>query len=378
MFGRLGFIIAPRRACLFGASVFSGFGMFHLARDQVMRESPTNYEYPLSAPTSGVEAESDISAELLQVEEAILTVLPQVPPPIRRKHAVRLVVHLTTTVENVQVSPTKKMEIWCFNKSSPGPFIRARQGDLLEVHHTNLDKDGNGHNIDFHAVTGPGGGAPALYAEQGETKVGYFRLLQPGLFFYHCAAGPVPVHVARGMFGFLLVEPHDGLPPVDKEFAVCQSEIYADEVDPQTYEFSYQRGMDENPTLVVFNGRDGALTESPMVARTGERVRIFVGNAGPNLVSSFHIIGTIMDRVYRDGDLISPPARGLQTTLIAPGGSAVIEMDAVVPGSYTLIDHSIFRMEKGCVGFLKVLGDQRKDVFAAGDLPIFCPGCKLH
>jgi FtsP/CotA-like multicopper oxidase with cupredoxin domain len=132
------------------------------------------------------------------------------------------------------------------------------------------------------------------------------------------------------------------------------------------------------PTLVVFNGRDGALTESPMLARTGERVRIFVGNAGPNLVSSFHIIGTIMDRVYRDGDLISPPARGLQTTLIAPGGSAVIEMDAVVPGSYTLIDHSIFRMEKGCIGFLKILGDQRKDVFAAGDLPVFCPGCKLH
>jgi copper-containing nitrite reductase len=276
------------------------------------------------------------------------------------------------------VSPTKKMEVWCFNKQSPGPFIRARQGDLLEVHHTNLDKDGIGHNIDFHAVTGPGGGTPALYAEQGETKVGYFRLLQPGLFMYHCAAGPVPVHVARGMYGFLLVEPPDGLPPVDQEFAVCQSEIYADEINPQTYEFSYQKGMDESPTLVVFNGRDGALTESPLVARVGERVRIYVGNAGPNLVSSFHIIGTIMDRVYREGDLISPPARALQTTLIPAGGSTVIEMDAVVPGSYTLVDHSIFRMEKGCVGFLKVLGPPRKDIFAAGDLPILCPGCKLH
>lgn len=370
-----------RRLFFVGIGISSGG--YLLARERGafpsrVTESPSNYDFPLTAETAGDVAAHDISAELLEVEQAQLTALPNVPPPITRRHPVRLVARISTTVEDVQVSPTKKMEVWTYNKQSPGPFIRARQGDLLEIHYTNLDRDGIGHNIDFHAVTGPGGGAPALYAEQGETKVGYFRLLQPGLFVYHCAAGPVPVHVARGMYGLILVEPHDGLPPVDKEFAICQSEIYAEEIDPKTYEFSYERGLDENPTLVVFNGREGALTQTPLLAKTGDRVRLFVGNAGPNLVSSFHVIGSIFDRVYRDGDLISPPARGLQTTLVAAGGSSVVEIDCVVPGNYSLVDHSIFRMEKGCVGFLKVLGEQRKDVYASGDMPVFCPGCKLH
>jgi FtsP/CotA-like multicopper oxidase with cupredoxin domain len=146
----------------------------------------------------------------------------------------------------------------------------------------------------------------------------------------------------------------------------------------KNYEFSYEKGLDENPTHVVFNGAEGTLTRNPLVAKVGERVRIFVGNAGPNLVSSFHVIGAIFDRVYREGDLISPPARSIQTTLVPAGGAAIVEIDCVVPGSLTLVDHSIFRMEKGCVGFLKILGEQRKDIWAAADLPVFCPGCKLH
>jgi copper-containing nitrite reductase len=349
-----------------------------------MRERPSFHrlDAPLNkavcAETSIQVASRDVSAELLPVEIAKLTVFPFVPPPIERRHPVRLVVSLESSIETVQVSQTKKMDVWTFNKQSPGPFIRARQGDLLEVRHTNSDQDGLGHNIDFHAVTGPGGGAPALFGEQGETKVGYFRLLQPGLFVYHCAAGPVPVHIARGMHGMILVEPEEGLPPVDKEFAIMQSEIYADEADKKTYEFSYQKGLDEDPTHVVFNGRETSLIDAPLIAKTGDRVRLYVGNAGPNLVSSFHIIGSIMDRVYREGDLISPPARSIQTTLIPAGGVTVVELDCIVPGSYALVDHSIFRMEKGCAGFLKVLGEDRPDVFASEQLPAFCPGCKLH
>jgi copper-containing nitrite reductase len=270
------------------------------------------------------------------------------------------------------------MEMWTFNGSVPAPFIRARVGDVLEVHHTNHDRDGIGHNIDFHAVTGPGGGTSATYAEEGETKVGYFRLLHPGLFVYHCAAGPVPVHIARGMYGMILVEPQNGLPSVDREYAVMQSEIYAEDTG-ERYEFSYARGLDERATLVVLNGRDGALTETPLKAKTGERVRLFVGNAGPNFASSFHIIGTTFDRVYRDADLISPPARCVQTTIIPAGGTTVVELDAIVPGTYSLVDHSIFRMEKGCIGFLKVTGkDPRKDIYASNEVPVLCPGCKLH
>lgn len=351
------------------------------ARNRVT-QAPVNYDYPLVAETSEDAADHEVPAHLLERVEATLTKLPAVPPPVQRKHPVRLVVHLDSTVEDMLVHPARKMEVWTYNGSVPGPFIRARQGDLLEVHYTNKDRDGIGHNIDFHAVTGPGGGAPALYAEAGETKVGYFRLLQPGLYVYHCAAGPVPVHVARGMYGMILVEPPDGLPQADREFAVMQSEIYASEVKDDTgavrYEFDYAKGLDERPTHVVFNGAEGALTRAPMTARAGERVRLFVGNGGPNLVSSFHVIGTIFDRVYQNGDLISPPARALQTTLIPAGGSAVVEIDCVVPGSYTLVDHSIFRMEKGCVGFLKVLGNARADVFDSNDTPVGCPGCKLH
>jgi FtsP/CotA-like multicopper oxidase with cupredoxin domain len=188
------------------------------------------------------------------------------------------------------------------------------------------------------------------------------------------------MHIANGMYGMVLVEPEGGLPPVDKEFAVLQSEFYAEETGEEgVLANSYPRGLTEDATSVVFNGREGALTDKPLVVRQGERVRIFFGNAGPNLVSSFHVIGQIFDKVYREGDLISPPARGVQTTLVPAGGAAVVEMQTDVPGSYPLVDHSIFRIDKGAVGFLKVLGpDPRHDLYASMQPPAFCAGCKLH
>ena len=205
-------------------------------------------------------------------------------------------------------------------------------------------------------------------------------MLQPGLYIYHCAAAPVPVHIANGMYGLVLVEPEEGLPPVDKEFYVLQSEFYAEpsSSDPYKLEFSYQRGLDENPSHVVFNGREGALTDRPLITDQGDRIRLFVGNAGPNLVSSFHIIGCIFDRVFREGSITSPPTHDLQTTLIPAGGAAVVEMDAIVPGNYAIVDHSIFRIEKGAIGFLKVRGNDRKDIYSSADFPNPCPNCKLH
>lgn len=236
------------------------------------------------------------------------------------------------------------------------------------------------HNIDFHAVTGPGGGSELLLTELEETKTATFKLLYPGLFIYHCAAAPVPVHIANGMYGLVLVEPEEGLPEVDREFYVMQSEIYGEQAsdDPKLLEFAYVDGLDEKPRYVVFNGKAEALTENPLQVKTGDRVRVYFGNAGPNLVSSFHIIGNIFDKVYRDGGLISPPERGLQTTLVPPGGATIVEMNAVVPGNYTLVDHSIFRIDKGAVGFLKVSGEPRPDIYASDDNPKRCIGCKLH
>lgn len=268
-------------------------------------------------------------------------------------------------------------------------MIRARVGDVMELSFTNRDESGMQHNLDFHAVTGPGGGAPLTTSDLNETRYSHYKLLSPGLFIYHCAVDPVGMHIGTGMWGMMLVEPKEGLAAVDREFYVMQSDFYAEPsadatTDPQAssnvLEFSMERGVDERPTHVVFNGRVGALqNEGKLRVRQGERVRIYFGNAGPNLISSFHTIGVTFDKVYREGDLVSAPARHIQTTLVPAGGAVVVEFDAVVPGTYTLLDHSIWRTEKGAVGFLEVVGDNpRSDLYSSPHPPKLCPTCKLH
>eukprot|EP00929_Paragymnodinium_shiwhaense_P019240 TRINITY_DN13190_c0_g1_i4.p1 TRINITY_DN13190_c0_g1~~TRINITY_DN13190_c0_g1_i4.p1 ORF type:complete len:456 (-),score=68.39 TRINITY_DN13190_c0_g1_i4:498-1715(-) len=305
---------------------------------------------------------------------------PDVPPPITRKHPVRLVVDIKTIDRFVQITPSYKYKYWTFNNSVPGPFIRARLGDVLELRFTNQDSSGMAHNIDMHAVIGPGGGGPCTFAEQDETRTGIFKLLHPGLFIYHCAAAPAPLHIQNGMFGLILVEPEEGLPKVDREFYVMQHELYCAESDdePGIMEPDYEAGLAEKPTYVFFNGKEGALTQKPLMTKAGERVRLFYGNAGPNLSSSFHIIGQVFDKLYRDGDLLSPPARSVQTTLVPAGGAAVVEMKTSVPGTFTLVDHSIFRIDKGAVGFMKVKGPPRPDLYDSTEIKQTCPDCGLH
>jgi copper-containing nitrite reductase len=192
--------------------------------------------------------------------------------------------------------------------------------------------------------------------------------MRPGLFVYHCAAPPVTDHIANGMYGLILVEPAGGLPPVDHEFYVLQSEFYTATATPPEgslyVEYSHAAGLREEPAFVVFNGGFGSLLgHRALQAETDQTVRIFFGNAGPNLISSFHVIGEIFDRVYREGDLVGPPARFVQTTLVPAGGATAVEFETPVPGSYTLVDHAIFRMEKGAVGVLNVLGEPRPDLY---------------
>jgi len=309
---------------------------------------------------------------------------PAVPPACNRDYPVHMVVDLESTSATLPVSLLHKYPFWTYDGTVPGPMIRCRVGDVLEVRYTNNDADGIGHNIDFHAVTGPGGGSAVTYCEAGDVKVATFKMLHPGLFIYHCAAAPVPVHIGNGMYGLVLVEPAGGLPPVDREFYVVQSEVYGEESEENrgVLDPDYAAGLAERPMYVVFNGATNALTEKgPLQAEQGERVRIYFGNAGPNLVSSFHVIGTIFDKVYREGDLLSPPARSVQTTLVPAGGATVVEIDLPVPGNFTLVDHSIFRIDKGAIGFLKVKprgGDRRRDIYDSADPPAPCPGCKLH
>src|SRR3989338_8020115 len=203
--------------------------------------------------------------------ELVKSQAPSVPPATGRAAPARVVVQLESRLAKIKVTPDRTYEAWTFDGTVPGPMVRARVGDVLEVHHRNADEDGLAHNIDIHAVVGPGGGAPATYAEAGETKVARFRLLQPGLFMYHCAAAPVPAHIANGMYGLVLVEPEEGLPPVDEEYYVMQGEIYAEDVPAQKkLEFDYGSGLDEHPKLVVFNGRQGALTDAPLMLPQGK------------------------------------------------------------------------------------------------------------
>jgi len=319
-----------------------------------------------------------LSPAQLPVERAQLTYAPNVPPPLTRKTPAIIEVHLEATETEGALGPGERYFFWGFNGQVPGPMIRARVGDTLAVHVTNAAAE-MPHNIDFHAVTGPGGGATVLTVSPGETAVGYFLLRHPGLFVYHCAAPPVPDHIANGMYGLILAEPKEGLPTVDREFYVLQSEFYTtthDEIALKTYDRT--QGVAEHPRYVVFNGKVGSLLgEGALKANVGEAVRIYFGNGGPNLISSFHIIGEIFDRVYREASLTSPPATDVQTTLVPPGGATIVDFGVEVPGTYTLVDHAIFRLEKGAVGYLQVAGEENPHIFT-GDPAKFCPGCEVH
>ncbi|SPQ26554.1 cf38a5e3-c991-43b2-a7d8-cdf1fa4739fb [Thermothielavioides terrestris] len=324
----------------------------------------------------------------LPVEQAVLTTAPYVPPPITRTHPALLQVDLTTTTKVAQLTGPYKYEQWTFNNTVPGPFIRARVGDVIELRLTNHDRTGNPHNIDSHAFTGPGGGSALTTVEENDTKTARFKLLCPGLFVYHCAAAPVPVHIANGMYGLIYVQPEDGatggLPPVDHEYYVMQSEFYheppaPDAEPPGLVEFSYPNALRETPSVVVFNGSEAALTrERPLKAAAGETVRVFFGNAGPNLTSSFHVIGSHFNRCWRDGDVLSPPGRFVSTVSVPPGAATIVDMEMIVPGTYALVDHAIFRLDKGAVGYLNVSGKPREDVYQSVLPPEPCAGCKLH
>jgi nitrite reductase (NO-forming) len=258
---------------------------------------------------------------------------------------------------------------WTFNGTVPGPFIRVRAGDTVEVRLKNRQDSLLPHSVDFHAVTGPGGGAVYTQVAPGETKSFTFKALNPGLYVYHCATPVVAHHIAAGMYGLILVEPEGGLPPVDREFYVMQGDIYTQGAfgEQGHQQFSMEKLLAETPDYVVFNGRVNALTgEGALKAKVGETVRIFFGVGGPNLVSSFHVIGEIFDRVYDQASLTSPALTDVQTTMVPAGGAAVVEFKLQVPGRYILVDHSLSRLQKGAAGYLEVEGPAAPEVFREG------------
>ncbi len=298
-------------------------------------------------------------------ERAVLSVAPNVPPPITRKYATRVIVELQTIEKTMRLADSIDYTFWTFGGQVPGNFIRVREGDLVELRLSNDSRSVMPHNIDLHAVTGPGGGAGATIAMPGEAARVEFRALNPGLYVYHCALSPVPMHIGNGMYGMILVEPREGLPAVDREFYIMQSEFYAKRGAPgQPYIIDMEKGEAEQPTHVVFNGSVGAIAgDNALEVSVGQTVRLFVGNGGPNLVSSFHVIGEIFDNVYGEGGT-NVSQNNVQTTLVPAGGSAIVEFTAEQAGTLVLVDHSIFRaFNKGAVGLMKVTGTDNGEVF---------------
>lgn len=297
-------------------------------------------------------------------ETAVLTQAPNVPPPITRNHATKVVVELETVEKVMRLADGVDYAFWTFGGSVPGNFIRVREGDLVELRLKNHKHSSVPHNIDLHAVTGPGGGAAATLTIPGGESVLSFRALNAGLYVYHCAVSPVPVHIANGMYGLILVEPKEGLPRVDREFYVFQSEFYAKAGQPGApHTLDMEKGSAEQPTHVVFNGSTGALAgDNALQAKVGESVRLFIGNGGPNLVSSFHVIGEVFDNVYGEGGTMVSQ-KNVQTTLVPAGGSAMVEFRVEKPGTLMLVDHSIFRAGKGALGMINVTGADNPAIY---------------
>jgi nitrite reductase (NO-forming) len=289
------------------------------------------------------------------------------PAPIGDRGPTNLSVELHAIEVNGLLADGTTYRYFTFDRKIPGPMIRARVGDTIDLTVHNETNSQMAHSIDLHAVTGPGGGAVFTQTNPGETTSFSFKALAPGVYVYHCATPSVAHHIANGMYGLIVVEPAGGLPPVDREFYVMQGEVYT--VEPfgtqGNLTFDYQAMLDERPQYFVFNGAANALTtdENALHANVGETVRIFFGVGGPNKISSFHVIGEIFDRVFDQASLTSPPLTSVQTTLVPPGGATMVEFKVEVPGRYILVDHALARLERGLAGYLYVEGADQPDIF---------------
>lgn len=306
------------------------------------------------------------SLKALPVVQAVLTQAPNVPPPISRDYPAKVIVNMETQEKIMRMADGVDYMFWTFGGQVPGQFMRIREGDEVEFHLSNSPDSKMPHNIDLHAVTGPGGGAASSFTAPGHTSTFSFKALNPGLYVYHCATAPVGMHIGNGMYGLILVEPKAGLPKVDREYYVMQGDFYTKGKygEAGLQPFDMEKAIKEQPDYVVFNGSVGALNgDKAITAKVGETVRLFVGNGGPNLVSSFHVIGEIFDKVYIEGGSLEN--KDVQTTLVPAGGAAITEFKVDVPGTFIMVDHSIFRaFNKGALGMLKVTGPEDKIIYS--------------
>ena len=289
-----------------------------------------------------------------------------IPEPINRNHPETIEVNLVAKEVVSNIAPVTGFHYWTFNNTVPGPLIRTRIGDTVKLTLHNDKSSSHDHSIDLHAVNGPGGGAALTTVKPGETKTIQFKVLNPGLFIYHCAAGNAATHIAMGMYGMILVEPESGLPPVDKEFYIMQGELYTQgAMGERSFQaFDGQKMIDERPEYIVFNGRTSALVDNGGIkAKVGDKIRLFVGNGGVSKISSFHVIGEVFDKVYLKASTYKP-LENVQTTLIPNGGAVIAELQFNYPGDYVLVDHALTRIDWGAWGLINVSGKKDKTIYA--------------
>lgn len=360
--------MAPHKSLSLGCLAFLATAVLTFgACGNEKNSSPTP---PVTSASASAAPAADLDPPQGEPIRAELTQAPKVPPPTNRKAPAKVIVELEVKEVVKPIAEGVMYTFWTFGGEVPGKFIRIRQGDTVEFHLQNHPDSKMPHNIDLHAVTGPGGGAASTFTAPGHQTQFTFKALNQGLYVYHCATAPVGMHVANGMYGLIYVEPPEGLPHVDREYYVMQGDFYTvgKYREKGQQPFDMQKAIEENATYVVFNGAEGSLVgEKALTAKVGEKVRMFVGNGGPNLVSSYHVIGEIFDRVYSEGG--TKIQENVQTTVIPAGGSTIVEFTVEVPGTYVLVDHSLFRaFNKGAVGMLKVEGPDNKSVYSGQEV----------
>lgn len=335
----------------------------HADHDGHVHEITVNQ--PVLSKVALSDPEDSIPVEDLPVVIGELGFAPNVVPPIDRDYRAHVMVELEVIEEVQEIAPGVEYMFWTFGGSVPGPMLRVRHGDYVTFTLQNHPTSMMPHNIDLHSVNGQGGGAEATLISPGQQATFSFTALAPGVYIYHCATAPVGMHIANGMYGLIVVEPKEGYPEVDHEFYVVQGDFYTkgDFGQRGFQDFDMARAIDEDASYVVFNGSANSLVgDNALFVEAGDSIRLFLGNGGPNLTSSFHVIGEIFDEVWVEAGTLKN--YNVQTTIIPAGGAAVAEFVLDVPGTYNMVDHAIFRaFNKGAIGQIVATGDEDHYVF---------------
>jgi nitrite reductase (NO-forming) len=330
---------------------------------------------PLAAVVSAAPAaREEVFAHLtpkstLEVVQGEKTIAPRVPRPVTRSQNKVVEYKLTVRETSAKLAPDLEyLSLWTFDGTVPGPVMRVKVGDVIRFTVGNEKKSVTNHNVDFHLVSGACGGCCDTTVKPGEARTIEVRALYPGLFMYHCAykqeGNIAAVHIANGMYGFLIVDPRIPLPVVSHEFILVESEFYVERAGKNTGMCSFSDLAAETPTHVFFNGKSAELT-APLTVAVNDRVRMYVGKGGVNGFAAFHVIGAIFDKVYPDGGTLDPPReQGIQTVTVPTGGATIVEFITPVPGTLTAVDHNLSRVSfKGLGQVINVEGSPNPEIY---------------